>query len=114
MIESNSGSEHASAPSSLASRLNAAGWGLFFVWLGIVFLGNFTFGVTMLGIAAVTLGMQGVRKLFALPFEGFWLFVGLVFLLGGVWDYLNPRLPLAAVVFFILGALLLAQVMKRR
>lgn len=57
----------------LAQRLDAAGWGLFFIWVGISLLTGISWGVGLLGVAVITLGGQAARKYFGLGLEGLWL-----------------------------------------
>ena len=61
---------------SLVKTLDAAGWGLFFIWIGLVFGLEIRSSVALLGIGIITLGMQLVRKSRGLNFEGFWCLVG--------------------------------------
>jgi len=45
-----------------ASKFDAAGWALFFIWVGIAWLADFGWGIGLLGVAAITLGMQALRR----------------------------------------------------
>ena len=72
-------------------------------------------GVGLVGIGVITLLTQAVRKLFELPLEGFWVLVGLGFMIGGLWNVYAVDIPLAPVLLFGLGvALLGAAVLKGR
>ncbi len=72
----------------LHKKLEAIGWGLFFVWVGIAFAAHVGWGAGLLGVGIITLGGQVMRKYFALRVEVFWVMVGFFFLLGGVGNYL--------------------------
>ncbi len=87
----------------LAKKLDAAGWGLFFIWVGIAFLANFGFPVGLLGVGIITLGGQVARKYFNLKAEEFWIVVGLLFLVGGIWDLLEVKLPLVPILIILAG-----------
>ena len=89
-----------------ASRYDAAGWALFFVWVGIAWLADVGLGVGLLGVAAITLGMQGIRMLANVRVEGFWVLVGLGFAVAGLWQSLDIQLPLAPFVLIALGVAL--------
>jgi hypothetical protein len=78
---------------ALAKKLDAVGWGLFFIWVGIAFLANVGWGVGLVGVGIVALGAQAVRKYFGLPLERFWLVVGGAFVVWGVWRLLRIQLP---------------------
>ncbi len=73
----------------LAKRLEAVGWGLFFMWLGVAFLADVGWGAGLLGVGVITLGIQAARKHFALSVDRFWLVVGIVFALWGVLELLR-------------------------
>lgn len=82
--------------SVLAKKLDAAGWGLFFVWVGIAFLAAVGWGVGLLGVGIITLGGQLARRSLGLPVEGFGLVVGALFFLGGLWELFGLRVGRAA------------------
>lgn len=99
----------------LAEKLDAAGWGLFFVWLGIVLLMNISFGVGLIGVAIIVLGEQAIRRYFGLKLEGFWLIVGLILGVGGSWELLGVELALVPVLLIVAGLLILfKKVLPRR
>jgi hypothetical protein len=87
--------------------LDAAGWGLFFIWIGLVVGMELRSGVALLGIGIITLGMQLVRKSRGLNFEGFWCLVGAAFLLSGIWQEFNVDLPLFAILLVVVGVAVL-------
>jgi len=84
------------------SKYDAAGWALFFIWVGVAWLADFSLGVGLLGVAAITLGMQAIRKASGVPVEGFWVLVGIGFAVAGLWQWLDIQLPLAPLV--LIGA----------
>lgn len=105
------GSEHR----GLAGRLDAIGWGAFFIWIGVALLLDVGWGAALVGIGLITLGGQAARWLYQLELEGFWLLVGAGFLLGGVWQLVDATLPLLPVLFVLAGlALVLAALLPRR
>ena len=83
--------------------LDAVGWGLFFIWVGIAFLANVPLGVGLLGVGVITLAMQAVRRYFRLKVQGFWIAVGAVFVLSGFWDLLQEKLSLVPIVLIVIG-----------
>ena len=97
----------------MAARLHAAGWGAFFLWVGIALLANVEWGVGLLGVGLITLAGQAARSHFELPLEGFWLFVGTMFCLGGVWELFQVELHLAPVLMVIAGVGLLLSALRR-
>lgn len=99
----------------IAGRLDAIGWGAFFIWVGVALLADVGWGPALLGIGLITLGGQLARWLYGLPLEGFWLVVGSAFMLGGVWQLLDVTLPLLPVLLVLAGAaLVLTATLSRR
>jgi hypothetical protein len=94
-----------------AKMLEVAGWALFFIWIGISFLAKFHIGVGLVGIALITLGGQIARKFYGLKLEGFWVIVGLLFLLGGIWELFTPKIPLVPILLIVAGAVLLGSIL---
>ncbi len=91
-----------------SSLFDVVGWALFFIWVGSAWLMGFSLGVGLLGIGILTLGMQGIRYFNHVKVEGFWLVVGLAFVVGGFWELWSVAIPLAPVVLIGLGIGLLA------
>lgn len=91
----------------VAHKLSAAGWGAFFLWIGIALLTNLSWGVGILGVGVLVLGEQVARKCMALKLETFWTVVGVLFILGGIWGLFNVRVSLVAILCIVAGAVLL-------
>jgi hypothetical protein len=92
---------------ALRRRLEAAGWGLFFIWIGIALFAHVGWGVGLLGAGIITLGAQLARKYFGLKWEGFWVAVGFLFVVGGVWRFFNVQLGLLPILCIVAGVALL-------
>jgi len=90
-----------------SGRFDAAGWALFFIWVGVAWLAELSLAVSLLGVAVITLGMQAIRKLSGVPVEGFWILVGLGFAVAGSWQWLDVGKPLAPIILIALGVALL-------
>ena len=91
-------------------RLDALGWGLFFIWIGIAFLADVGWGVGLLGIGIIILGGQVIRTYSGLKLEGFGVVVGSLFFLGGIWELLNVQLDLTPILCILAGMALLISV----
>ncbi len=46
----------------LIKKLDAIGWGLFFIWKGAALIADVGWGVGLLGVGIITLGAQAARK----------------------------------------------------
>lgn len=106
---------------TLLKKLDAVGWGLFFIWMGIAFLADVGWGVGLLGVGVIALGAQVARKYFGLPIERFWLMIGIVFAVWGVWELLNiqlskPPIPgtLLPILLIVAGIVLVASALLRK
>lgn len=94
-----------------AHKLDALGWGLFFIWIGIVFLANLGWGIGLVGFGVVVLGVQIARKYAGLTFEAFWAVVGTVFVIGGIWELLSVRASLIPILCIAAGVWLFVSVL---
>ena len=97
-----------SRKSDLEDKLDAAGWGLFFIWVGIAFLADVGWGIGLLGVGVITLAEQLIRVFFKLKPEAFWLLVGCGFALGGLWELFEVQVPLVPILLIACGVLILA------
>ena len=89
------------------SKYDAAGWALFLIWVGAAWIADVGLGVGLLGVAAITLGMQALRKVVGVRVEGFWVVVGIGFAVAGLWQWFDIETPLAPFILIILGTVLL-------
>ena len=99
-------------PEFLARKLDAAAWGVFFVWIGIALIFGIGWGVGLLGVGIITLGAQFSRRYVGLTFESFSMVVGLIFCVAGVWELLALQIGLVPVVLIIAGAALLLSAVR--
>ena len=107
--------EHMPAANTLVvtHKLDAAAWGLFFVWVGVALIANLGWGLGLLGVGVITLGGQLARKYFSLTVERFWVVVGLLFVLGGVWELLGLQFSLVPILLIVAGVALLLSAVRR-
>jgi hypothetical protein len=96
----------------LAHKLDAAGWGLFFIWIGIAFLADFGTSVGLLGVGIIILGEQAARYYFNLKLQGFWVVVGVCFLVGGLWELVAVKLPLVPILLIVAGLAILVSIVR--
>ena len=98
----------------LGKRLESAGWGLFFIWVGVSLLMDLSWGVGLIGVAAITLLGQAARKYFGLRLEKFWVVIGVLFLLGGIWELYQVQVGLVPILLIVAGGALLLSLFRRR
>jgi hypothetical protein len=98
--------------SELDRKLDAAGWGLFFIWVGISFILDLGWGIGLIGVSVLTLGEQVVRNYLGLKLEGFWVVAGIVFLLAGIFTLVGVEFSLVPIVLIAVGVALLLSIVK--
>lgn len=98
----------------IGARLEAAGWGAFFLWVGVALLIDVGWGAGLLGVGIITLATQVARRYAGLEVEGFWLVVGGLFALGGVWELTGTTLSLVPVLLIVAGLVLLVSALTGR
>jgi len=94
-------------------RLKAGGWGLFFVWVGVSLLVDLSWAVGLIGVAAIILLGQVARRSFGLRLEHFWVVVGVLFLLGGIWEVNRIDIDLLPILMILAGGALLLSLFRR-
>ena len=96
-----------------AHKVDAAAWGLFFIWFGVALLVDMGWGLALLGVGVITLGGQIARRRFGLAVEWLWAAVGGLFILGGVWDFMGFRLSMIPLVLIAAGVLFFVSAMRK-
>lgn len=99
--------------SSTVRRLDAGGWGLFFIWVGVVLIAHLGWGAGLLGVGAITLGVQLARAWLRLGGEPFWVVVGVLFVAGGVAEFLALDVNLLPVLLILAGLGLVISAVRR-
>lgn len=97
----------------LSKRLDAAGWGLFFIWVGVSLLLDLSWGVGLIGVAAIIFLGQTARRHYGLRLEIFWVVVGALFLLGGIWELFQVQVGLVPILLIVAGGALLLSLFRR-
>ncbi len=98
----------------IGRRLDAAWWGLFFIWVGISLVMEFSWGVGLLGVAAIIFLGQAARRYFRRRIEKFWVAVGTLFLLGGIWEQYQIQVGLGPILLIVVGGALMLSLFRRR
>jgi len=93
-------------------RITTIGWGIFFIWLGLVLMLQAGTGLILLGVGIISLGMQVARRYAGLDSDGFWVLVAILFVIVGVWELFGVKLPLMSVFLVVIGAAFLVSALK--
>jgi hypothetical protein len=95
---------HAHRDAELERRVNDAGWGVFLVLMGVLWLlpaGAVPDGSWLLATGVLLLGLNAVRRRLGVPLHQVGLLLGVLALLAGVaaiLDFTEPLLPATLVV----------------
>lgn len=115
MMDNQKDTLHGKAPKERREglkRITTIGWGLFFIWLGVVLMIKAGSGLILLGVGLISLGMQVARKYSGLDSDGFWIIVGLLFVIVGIWEMFEINLPLMSVFLIVIGGAFLISALK--
>lgn len=74
------------------ARIDATGWGVFFIWVGIALVASVGWGLALLGMGAISLAVQLARRRASLPVD--WSSVGFGACLSAVGMMLWLDIPL--------------------
>lgn len=104
----------ASERAPLGKRLDGAGWGLLFIWVGIALAAGIGWGVALIGVGVITLVVQATRKLMGLALDGFSLTVGGLFIAAGIWESVDASVGLVPLLCIAVGLVLLVSALFGR
>ena len=88
--------------------LDAVGWALFLIWIGVVLLIKaLPDGAGGIGVSVIIFGGALVRFFLRVSVSSFWLIIGSVFLSGGLGEMIGIGLPFLPSSLIVCGVLLL-------
>jgi hypothetical protein len=102
------------ADRSVEKRVEAGAWGAVFVWIGIALLAHVSWDAGLIGVGVAILAAQLARRAFGIKVEGFWVAVGCLFVVGGVWGLVQVRVGLVPVLCIIAGLALFVRAVAGR
>jgi len=104
-----SGGNRVATPGQVpATLIESAGWGVFFIWIGIALLAGVGWGAAILGVGCIMVGVQIARRMFALKVDRVGLVIGLCLAAGGLVRWLGIPLDHAPLPAWIVPALFVA------
>lgn len=93
-------------------KIEAAGWGLFFVWVGTAFIADVGWAAGFIGVGVIILLGQAARKYFGVKTQMFSILLGSLFILGGAWELFAVQLSLIPVICVVAGVALLVSALS--
>jgi hypothetical protein len=101
----------------LDRRLEEAGWALFLIMIGGLWLvptESVPKDLWLVGAGLIMLGINFLRYFNGIKMSGFTVFLGILALVAGLGGAFSLNLPFMAVIFVILGTSLLMRALFRR
>ena len=91
---------------SLDKRLDAIGWGLFLIMIGGFWLapdGSVPEGTWLIGTGIIILALMGIRALYGIKLNRFWLVLGFLALAFGVSSVYGINIPVLPILIILIG-----------
>ncbi len=86
-----------------SSLLDIGGWAVFFIWIGVAWLLEIGLGWGIVGTGILLLFLQGLRAIFHVHVEAFWVIAAIALVVGGFWELWEVAIPLAPLVLIGIG-----------
>lgn len=86
-----------------SSLLDAVGWAVFFIWLGVAWLLEVSLGWAIVGTGILLLALQGTKAALHAHVDAFWIIVAIAFVVGGFWELWEVAIPLAPLALIAIG-----------
>jgi hypothetical protein len=94
--------------SAMSRKLDAIGWGVFFVWMGIIMLVKvLPAGTGSIGVGVIILAEAIARLFMRISVNAFWILIGIIFLASGFGEIFAVNFPLLPIAFLVCGVLLI-------
>lgn len=100
------------ANSTFGRSIDKIGWALFFIWVGVALLASFSWTVSLIGTAAIILGVQATLLVRGERLDVFMGAVGVVLLIGVVADEYGSPLSLFPALLVVIGITMLADTLR--
>ena len=95
---------------ALHRKLDAIGWGAFFVWMGLTMLIKvFPAGTAAIGIGIIIMAEAVARLVLSASISAFWVLLGIIFLAAGFGEVFAINFPLLPIAFLVCGVLLIVR-----
>ncbi len=98
---------------ALERKIDAAAWGVLFLWIGVALLAHLGWGAGLVGAGVITLGAQAWRNRVGAKVDRFAIVVGAVLALVGIWNLFEVRVDLVPLLFIAAGAYLLVSTRRK-
>lgn len=101
-----------SGNNTFARSIDSIGWALFFMWVGVALLANFSWTVSLIGTAAIILAVQGALFFRGERLDIFMAAVGVVLLIGAITDVYGSPWSLFPALLIVIGIAMLVDTIR--
>lgn len=99
--------------STFARSVDAIGWAVFFMWVGVALLASFSWTVSLVGTAAIILAVQGTLLVRGERLDVFMAAIGVVLLIGAFADVDGSPWSLFPALLIVIGIAMLVDTLRR-
>lgn len=98
--------------STFARSVDSIGWALFFIWVGVALLANFSWTVSLIGTAAIILAVQVTLFFRGERLDVFMAAVGVVLLIGAFADVYGSPWSLFPTLLIVIGIAMMVDTIR--
>lgn len=101
----------------LDRKIESVGWALFFIWSAVVLIAPDELipeGSWLIGTGLIIIASMGIRYLYGIRIDGFWMVLGFFALGFGISEYFGLNLPFLPVILIILGVVIVYNAFFRK
>lgn len=102
---------------SLSERIDAVGWALFFIMIGVLLLvpeGRIPETAWLVGAGLIMLGGNAARRIFGIKMEGCTLGLGIIAVLFGISGFFGANVPVFPILLILIGANIILRPLFRK
>lgn len=82
------------------AKIDAAGWGVFFIWIGVALFADVGWGIALLGTGVIALGSQVARRALGLAIDPWGIGFGACLAVAGLVQWMHIPLHETLTWFF--------------
>ncbi|MCK5707038.1 MAG: hypothetical protein KAI43_05240 [Candidatus Aureabacteria bacterium] len=91
----------------IEKKIEGISLGVFFICIGICWAFAFPEFILVIGISLIMFGSQVARAVVGSKIQKFWIFIGLIFLLSGLAQFIETKIKIVPIFFIAIGAMML-------
>jgi hypothetical protein len=116
-VQNQTSEEQRASKEVLKQRIDAVGWGVFFILLGFLWLfpkGSIPEGSWLIGLAGIIFGVNYARKINGIERDNFIIGIGILAFLIGIGSIFGVNMPVIPILFILFGVSILFPILKNK